>query len=65
MIKDLIGWSLILIGIVEFGNFFAHHGANIPENDYNSHVFVGLVLSIAGIFLLKTRVSFDTWTKFR
>lgn len=65
MIKDLIGFSLVLIGLVEIGNFFSHHGGNVPLNDYSSHAFAGLIMCAAGVFLVKTRVSFDSWTKFR
>ena len=65
MIKDLIGGSLILIGIIELGNFFAHHSSNIPLNDYKSHALAGLAMCVAGVFLLKTNISIrDNWTKF-
>lgn len=66
MVKDLIGFSLILIGIVEIGNFFAHHGTNTPINDYNSHAFAGLILCVAGVYILKMKSPFiASWTKFK
>lgn len=65
MFKQMIAFSLILIGIVELGNFFAHHGANVPINDYNSHAFAGLIMCVAGVFLLRAKISFNGWTNFR
>jgi uncharacterized membrane protein HdeD (DUF308 family) len=65
MFKDLISWSLVLIGVAEIINFFSHHTGEIPVNDGNSHALVGIVLVVAGVFLLKTKISFDSWTKFR
>lgn len=62
MIKDLLGFSLILIGIIEMGNFFAHHGTNV--SDGKQHALAGVIMCIVGVFLLKTTVSFNGWTKF-
>ena len=58
IVKDLIGFSLILIGIIEIGNFFSHHWSNVPVNDGNSHALVGVILSVAGVFLIKTKWTF-------
>lgn len=63
MIKDLLAFSLILIGIVEFGNFFAHHESIVPDG--KQHAMAGIIMCIVGVFLLKTKVSFNGWTKFR
>jgi hypothetical protein len=65
MIKELVSWSLILFGIIEIGNFFAHHGTSIPVSDYSSHALIGLILCVAGVFLLKVNLSFDSWSKIK
>lgn len=65
MVKEIIGWALILLGLFSMGNFFAHH-ASIPLNDDNGHALEGLLEIFFGVFLLKTKVSFmDNWTNFK
>ena len=50
MFKDLLGFSLIIMGVFSLLNFISHHtGFPINEKDY--HEFVGILLIIGGILV--------------
>ena len=64
MIKEIIGWALILIGIFTIGNFFAHHTGGIPVDDADYHALEGLLMTVCGVYLLKSSFTFrDGWNK--
>jgi hypothetical protein len=65
MFRELLAWSLILFGIIEIGNFFAHHESNTPFGDYKRHALAGLIMCVSGAVLLKTKLSFDYWSKIK
>lgn len=55
MFKELLAFSIILMGIVEMVNFIEHHGSGVIIEDGNVHALAGAILCVFGVFLLKRR----------
>lgn len=61
MFKKILGFILIILGIIGVGNFINHH-ITVPFNDDSSHALIGLILIFAGIWLMRVKAILNGWT---
>lgn len=64
MFKKVLGFTLIILGIIGVGNFITHH-VNVPLNDNESHALIGLILICAGFWVLRVKHILNGWTDFK
>ena len=64
MFKDLIGFSLIIMGVFSLLNFISHH-TGLPVNEKDYHEFVGILLIVGGTLVIKTEFKLDGWNLFK
>lgn len=62
MFKQLIGFSLIILGIFSMVNFISHHTVDVADG--NQHAMIGIMMIFSGILTLKVKFKLGSWSKF-
>lgn len=55
MIKILMGFSLIILGVFSMLNFVSHHVDSVAEHG-NQHGMIGILMVLVGIVVLKSKI---------
>lgn len=63
MFKQLLGFSLIIIGVFSIMNFISHHTA-IPSGDNGAHALMGGILVFLGVIVAFVPFKLGSWSDF-
>lgn len=64
MFKQLIGFSLVVLGVFSMVNFISHH-VEVPLTDSEGHVFAGLIMIVLGFVVALVPFKLGSWSNFK
>lgn len=62
MFKQLIAFSLIILGLFSIFNFISHHSIDVADG--KQHAMIGIMMILAGILVLRAKFKLGSWSKF-